>query len=258
MHNPQDRISLKPTLNALRVLARPGIITLIESAVRNALYLWLVSRVVQMGNDYATAWGVFNTIRWGLVMVPVQSLEATALTFIGHAWGLWRESIGVATRQAQASWPVILRLIRPALISLVLALIVEVPLCLFLTLFGAKPFALFLSNNEKVAAITARMWKTIDWCYILYAASTQLATILLATRPRWYLYQSLASNLLYVLPWAIVCQVVDLNPVNAWTYQSLIFGGSLVFSFFDVLFVDALWMWTLRKGRVKLDVFQQT
>lgn len=57
-----------------------------------------------MGSDYATAWGVFITIRWGLVMVPVQALEATALAFIGHCWGQWRRIIGIETRQAKADW----------------------------------------------------------------------------------------------------------------------------------------------------------
>lgn len=76
-----------PTLQGFIVLLKPGSITLIESALRNALYLWLVSGVVSMSADYATAWGVFSTIRWGLVMVPVQAAEATALTFVGHGWG---------------------------------------------------------------------------------------------------------------------------------------------------------------------------
>ena len=40
--------------------------------------------------------------------------------------------------------------------------------------------------------------------------STQLATVLVATRPRWYLYESLVSKLLYVLPWAVICQVKKL------------------------------------------------
>lgn len=38
-----------------------------------------------------------------------------------------------------------------------------------------------------------------------------------------YIYQSLASNLLYVLPWAIVCQMGHLHEANAWTYDSLVF-----------------------------------
>ena len=127
---------------------------------------------------------------------------------------------------------------------------------MLLSTLGAKPYAKWLSNSDAVAAITAHMWQTIDWCYIFYAISTQLATIVLATRPRWYLYQSLASNLLYVLPWAIVCQVVNLNPGDAWTYHSLVFGGSLVFSFFDILLVDAIWAWRLLTGRAKLEVFR--
>lgn len=95
-------------------------------------------------------------------------------------------------------------------------------------------------------------------CYILYAVSTELATVLLATCPLWYLYQSLLSNFLYVFPWAIVCQVVSLNPDNAWTYHSLVFGGSLVFSFFDILFVDGIWAWRLLTGRMHLEKLRAT
>jgi len=83
-----------------------------------------------------------------------------------------------------------------------------------------------------------------------------LATVLLATRPKWYLYQSLVSNLMYVLPWAIVCQVKVLDRSNAWTYHSLVFGGSLVFSFVDILIVNLIWAWTMTTGRVNLEVFQ--
>lgn len=96
------------------------------------------------------------------------------------------------------------------------------------------------------------MWRTIDWCYIFYALSTQLATILLATRPRWYLYQSLASNLLFVLPWAIALTQVHITVDDAWTYHSVIFGGSLVFSFWDILVVDGVWAWRLRKGKMSV------
>ena len=91
------------SFGALKVLARPGFFTFTESAVRNALYLWLVSGIVAMGSNYATAWGVFNTIRWGLVMVPVQALEATSLAFGGHAWGAWRAEIGVQLRRPTAT-----------------------------------------------------------------------------------------------------------------------------------------------------------
>lgn len=265
---------VRPSLKALGVLIRPGSITFTESAVRNALYLWLVSGIVSLGSDYATAWGVFNTIRWGLVMVPVQALEATSNVFVGHAWGKWRHEIGITTLEPKASRRDLLcqsiafhflhvlsntflvDITRPAFISLSIALAVEIPLCVLLSTVGAFPYAMWLSNTPAVAKITARMWRTIDWCYIFYAISTQLATILLATRPRWYLYQSLTSNLLYVLPWAIVCQTANLNRNDAWTYHSLVFGGSLVFSFFDIVGVVGLWTWTLGKGKAKLEIFR--
>lgn len=80
----------RPSIPAFLVLLKPGLMTFLESAIRNALYLWLVSGIVSMSADYATAWGVFTTIRWGLVMVPVQALEVTTLAFVGHEWAQWR------------------------------------------------------------------------------------------------------------------------------------------------------------------------
>ncbi|KAK6955870.1 hypothetical protein Daesc_003515 [Daldinia eschscholtzii] len=246
------------SFRALTVLLRPGILTLAESAIRNALYLWLVSTIVALGSTYASAWTIFTTIRWGLVMVPVQSLEATSLAFIGHHWGSWRRSIGKTTRRpGRVALQTIMRITRPALVSLAISLLVEVPLAIFLSIWGARSFARYLGQPDEVADITAYMWRTIDWCYIFYAASTQLATVLLATRPKWYLYQSLASNLLYVLPWAIVCQVKNLDVNNAWAYHRLVFGGSLVFSFIDIMIVDSLWMWTLMTGKARLEAFRE-
>jgi hypothetical protein len=93
----------RPGIKALVILARPGAYTFVESAIRNAIYLWLVSRIIGLGEDYATAWGVFNTIRWGLIMVPVQALEASTLAFVGHNWGRWRARVGMAVRRPKAS-----------------------------------------------------------------------------------------------------------------------------------------------------------
>ena len=90
-------------------------------------------------------------------------------------------------------------------------------------------------------------------CYILYGLSIQFAAILLATRTPWYLAQSLISNIFYVLPWAIVCQVIDLNSDNAWKYHSLVFGGSLMFSFVNILVVVSFWAWGLLEGKLRLD-----
>lgn len=97
------RESVAPTFAAVKILLRPGVFTLIESAVRNALYLWLISGIVAMGSDYATAWGVFNTIRWGLIMVPVQALEQASLAFVGHAWGRWRAAVGIDNLRPKAT-----------------------------------------------------------------------------------------------------------------------------------------------------------
>lgn len=80
------------------------------------------------------------------------------------------------------------------------------------------------------------LFSSFRQCYIFYGVSTSLATVLLATKTRWYLYQSLVSNLLYVLPWAIVIGQVPVDPNNAWAFYGFVLYAcppSLV-SFFNV------------------------
>ncbi len=111
------------------------------------------------------------------------------------------------------------------------------------------PFAYYLSASTEVALVTRKMWRNIDWCYIFYALVTQLGAVLLATNPRRYLYESYISNFLWVLPSAIVFTTVKLSEERAWTYYSIIFGGTLVSDFFHVLFVLCVWARRLMKGK---------
>jgi hypothetical protein len=261
-----DPLEARPSLHSLLILGKPGSFTFAESAVRNAIYLYLVHNVVSMGQTYATAWGVFSTIRWGLIstisplppfllqlrllsaVVPVQSLEATSNAFVGHRWGRYlrrRQLASETTHNWIGSWQDPLTIARPALTSVLIALTVEIPLCLGLSFGGARPFARYLSASDEVAEVAQKMWRTIDWCYIMYAVSTQLATVLLATKPSWYvcsssapffsvfqltirksrryLVQSLIANIFYCLPWVIALGAVSINVDNAWTYHALVF-----------------------------------
>ncbi|KAF2811824.1 uncharacterized protein BDZ99DRAFT_519069 [Mytilinidion resinicola] len=56
---------VRTNIKALIVLAQPIMYIFTKSAMRNALYLWIVSTIIGLGQDYATAWGVFNTIPIG-------------------------------------------------------------------------------------------------------------------------------------------------------------------------------------------------
>jgi len=260
-HDVQLRRVMIPRLSALITLVKPGVSTFLESAWRNALYLWLVHGIIALGSDYATAWGVFNTIRWGLVMVPVAALEATSGTFCGHAWNDWRAQ-AKALGNMSASWGDILGppklrsmrgIARPALRSLFIALLVEIPLCLSFSFALVRPFAKYLSNSDVVAGITTVMWKSIDWCYIFYAVNAQLASILLATTPGWYFLNSFMINLLWVFPWAVALQIgINITEKNAWTYYGLNFGGSLVLNVFVTLFTLMFWTRRLRCGKMKI------
>ena len=248
----------RPGFKAFKVLARPSVYTFAESAIRNSLYLWLVSTIIKLGENYGTAFGVFNTIRFGLVMVPVQALEASTLTFVGHNWGRWRARAGANLRRPRASKNDLAGILQPAFISCAFALIIEVPICICLSLWGMESFAYYLSGSREVAILTRKLWKNIDWCYIFYAVQYQLAAILLATSPRWYLYQALGSNFLWIFPWAIVVTKADLSDRYAWTYYSVIFGGAVVFDFFNVGLVVLFWAWRLTKGKVKFKPVHST
>lgn len=181
MHRKSSEASderVRPGIKAFKVLGRPSVYTFTESAIRNSLYLWLVSRIISLGENYGTAWGVFNTIRWGLVMVPVQALEASTLAFVGHNWGQWRARVGVGLRKPKASRQDLLGIIplpifiillilltplkdimRPAFISCAIALLIEIPVCISLSLWGMESFAYYLSDSTEVALITKKMWK---------------------------------------------------------------------------------------------------
>ncbi|KAI1263491.1 hypothetical protein F5Y18DRAFT_418388 [Xylariaceae sp. FL1019] len=149
--------------------------TFAESAIRNAPHC----------STYATAWGVFNTIRCGLVMVP----------------GQWRRDMG-GDRRPKATWQQILSITRPVLLSLSLALVAEVPIAIFLSLFRARAFAHYISISAEVAGATTYMW---------------------------YLYQSVANSVPYVLP----CSICG--------------------SFVDIIVVDGVWAWTLGTGKARLE-----
>ncbi|KAG8753062.1 hypothetical protein FRC14_006471 [Serendipita sp. 396] len=174
--NRHNRENPWPSIPALKILLRPGLFIFTESAVRNALYLWLVHGIISMSADYATAWGVFNTIRWGLIMVPVQALEASTLAFVGHRWAHGEPLIllkALASKLRKETCSVSMRslilyiklrnnaigITSPAFKSITIALIVEVPLCIYFSFGGAKSFAYWLSNSEPVAKITGNMWK---------------------------------------------------------------------------------------------------
>ncbi|KAE8383753.1 hypothetical protein BDV26DRAFT_250731 [Aspergillus bertholletiae] len=244
---------IKPNVAAFKILIRPSSYTFAESAIRNAIYLWLVSRIILLGENYATAWGVFNTIRWGLVMVPVQALEQSTLTFVGHKWGKWRhDHVSETTPQPKATKSHLMKICRPAFKSCVIALVFEVIMCIALSIRGIRGFAYYLSGSTVVAQITQRIWKQIDWTYIFYGVNYQLAAILLACSPRWYLYQALGSNFLWMLPWAIFATVMTVSQSSAWTYYAIIFGGALVFDFINVSIVLAIWALRLSWGRVEL------
>jgi len=54
------------------------------------------------------------------------------------------------------------------------------------------------------------------------------------------------------LQWAIAVSKINMTAENAWQYDAIIFGGALVFDFFNVSLVVGLWAWRLMKGKLSL------
>ena len=94
--------------------------------------------------------------------------------------------------------------------------------------------------------------KRIDRGYILYAVSSHVSAILLATIPRWYLYQSLMWNLLWMLPWAIAMTKQNVPEDNVLHFYAIIFGGVQVCAFFIVGAVFFVWAREFMRGRMKV------
>jgi hypothetical protein len=211
------------------------------------------------------------------------------LTFVGHKWGQWRSQTGADRRRPKASKQDIYGMFPVYLGATVTANQHQKPFpdlrsslasspsssksqSAFSYRYGASRVS-HTTSLSPPASLTSRRKcgrsvnpsipfplsnnshpfsaKTIDWCYIFYALAYQLSAIFLATTPRWYLYQALGSNLLWVLPWAITVSKININVNNAWKYHSIIFGGSLVFDFFVVIPVLGVWGWRLMRGEIR-------
>ncbi|KXS20257.1 hypothetical protein M427DRAFT_405693 [Gonapodya prolifera JEL478] len=277
---------------------KPGFIFFVESAVRNALYLWLITGIVALAcvphklrhltrgssspsavlrsNVYATAWGVFNTIRWGIVMVPSNALEASSSTFVGHAWSTFqtnhvsvkdvpgtssveplvpsaisgepqtdssRDETSLYRITYQSLWLVV----KYAFYSGCIVLVTELVLLAVMSAGVAKQFALYLSGDSDAATLTATMWRAMDWCHILFVVSVQMATILLASKPIIYLFTSLMCNICWVMPWCIAVPHLNLTPESALPYHAIIFGGSLVVGFVFTVVSLGVWVWLARR-----------
>ena len=97
--------------------------------------------------------------------------------------------VGCSKRSSSAE------IVRPALVAVAIVFVYELVVFVALSVVGIEAFAFFLSRSTEIAAITAAMWRRLDFCYIFYAISQQLAVILLATAPRYFLYQALVTNL---------------------------------------------------------------
>jgi hypothetical protein len=220
-------------------------------------------------------------------MVPFLSLEASTLTFVCHAWGQWRAIVGAEVKRPKASRKELFRkcpdsflsgslrdsssleITHSAWVSCRVVLAIEIPFCLSSPSWASNALPTISLNlppwqqqhdvcgrhqvfSSLLPLSTFNIYtQTIDWCYIFYTINAQIASVLPATTPRCYFFQALGFNLWWMLPSGIaVTRVIPTE--NAWIYYSVDFGGSFVFSFFNVTIAMGVWAWLLMRGRVRL------
>jgi hypothetical protein len=82
---------------------------------------------------------------------------------VGHRFAEYMES---SKGTILATWRDVKYITRPAIVSAFIGLIYEAPICLFLSLYGIRPFSLFISASKDVADVVEMMWRSIDWVSI--------------------------------------------------------------------------------------------
>ncbi|TVY82521.1 hypothetical protein LSUE1_G003878 [Lachnellula suecica] len=254
-----DKSKARPCYASLKVLFQHGIWTFIESAIRNLILVYLmIGLTTALKTENATAWNAFRDIRLGMLLVPLQALETSTLTFVGHAWGEWRKEVGPTETQVEVKesekdkLTKFYAITKPAWLPCLMIPPLETVLFIVLSIWWAKPYALFMSGDQSTAAMVQWMWRTIDWCWIPAALSTILATILLATTPRYFCLQGAITGLLWMLPWAVGVPGYNYTAARAWHFAAVLFGGEKLVSFCSVVFTCWLWRRLLFRGKVKL------
>ena len=129
--------------------------------------------------------------------------------------------------------------------------------------------ARWLTGGERVATLTIKMWhvsgdrrrrsriaslQTLNWFYALCAIGKQVGSLLLVTTPRFFFYQSIITNIFWLLPWAIAFTKLQLEAADerrALTLHAALFGGALTLSFIVTSAAAVIWTLRLKKRLIR-------
>lgn len=189
---------------ALKSIGKVGVWYQIEALPRTAVSLWLLSLIISQGSRWATAYGVFFTIRIGFGFVPLLAIEASCQTYTGHAWGLVAGEGSTPDKMDRQEKVRRLKILyRSVAISTLLTCAIEILMYFGIGFGFGHQLAFYLSGSKSVADLTVSIWLMIDWGYIFLAMFFQVSSIILIAKPSWYFYQSLLITLVFALPMTI-------------------------------------------------------
>lgn len=234
---------VRPSVRHFKQIVRAGFWFQLEVICRAPLELVFNRRIVSYGQTFATANGVFASLRMGLAWIPAVAIVSSCDTFVGHAWGRLHATGAIGG----FGWTSLRDLFRPVAISLVLMLVSE--LALFFSIYygyGQKLF-LLLSGSTDVASLALEIWRRVDWGYIFLGLYFQLSSLLLVGNPLLYFTQSFTATLLCLLPATVLAYVKTGPDQFSWDYFVAAIAASGLVQFVFALAATALLVRRLRQ-----------
>ncbi|KAG4075165.1 hypothetical protein HA402_006182 [Bradysia odoriphaga] len=181
-----------------------------DSIVRNFFYFFVTLKFINhLGKDISGAWNLFNSIIWGIILLPAFAVANLIRVQIGH----------------QCSKSTIKKVIKEGGICLMAWMIVMIVVT---GTVWSTLASFFSKSNQKIALISENMLHDMGWVFVIFAYNNAVNSFFLATGKAEYIfYQSLAANLIvYLLPW--ILNLFDILTPTYWLIMGLYIAGMLI------------------------------
>lgn len=194
-----------------------------DSIVRNFFYFVVTLKFLNnLGAEEAAAWGLLNSIIWGIILIPGYVVANYVKVHIGLA--PFRSKIKKIAKKSA------------------ICLLAWIFLMTILTASIWPILASFFSKyNEKVATLSLTMLYNVGWIYIIFACNNAIDSFFLGTgKTEYVFYQSFLTNLIiYFVPW--ILYLVGVLTPTYWWVLGLYIAGMLVDFCLTCFFCIIVW-----------------
>lgn len=181
-----------------------------DSIVRNFFYFFVTLKFINhLGKDVSAAWSLFNSIIWGIILLPAFAVANFIRVRIGHNRS--KSTIKEVIRESGKC------LLAWTIIMVVVTGIVWSTLASF-----------FSKSNQTVAILSENMLHDMGWVFVIFAYNNAVNSFFLAVGQAEYIfYQSLTANLIvYLVPW--ILNLFGILTPTYWLIMGLYIAGMLI------------------------------